>query len=209
MKDERWWNPKQRSLRQAFILRPSALILCLFALASPALAGQLTINTATQAELTTLPSSKIRLLTDSDYYQVLVEHIQKASRRIDLAMYFFKVTGSSRNKPAQLVRELAKAQRRGVKVQVILEKSGYNESLNKENERTAQALREKGITVRFDSAAITTHAKVMVIDQRFCFIGSHNFTHSALTYNHELSLLVDDTHLARQLLQHLNEVEND
>jgi phosphatidylserine/phosphatidylglycerophosphate/cardiolipin synthase-like enzyme len=39
----------------------------------------------------------------------------------------------------------------------------------------------------------------VVIDDRFCFIGSHNLTHSALVHNHEFSLLLDNRRLADEL----------
>ena len=57
-------------------------------------------------------------------------------------------------------------------------------------------LRRNKISVYFDSRKTTTHTKIVVIDKRFCFIGSHNMTHSALAYNHEFSLLIDNLSLA-------------
>ncbi|PIY21300.1 MAG: phospholipase, partial [Deltaproteobacteria bacterium CG_4_10_14_3_um_filter_60_8] len=39
-----------------------------------------------------------------------------------------------------------------------------------------------------------------------CFIGSHNLTHAALAYNHELSLRLDSPELAGQLLDYMKEI---
>ena len=55
----------------------------------------------------------------------------------------------------------------------------------------------------FESPKTTTHNKMVVIDRRYAIVGSHNFTQSALKYNHELSLLVDDRELAGKLITYM------
>ncbi|MDR9500722.1 MAG: phospholipase D-like domain-containing protein [Desulfurivibrionaceae bacterium] len=151
--------------------------------------------------------SQVMLLTDQEYFPVLLNFVKDASQRIDLAMYLFKTTKSAQNRPSLLVEELLKAGRRGVQVQIVLEKSGYNDFLNRENQRLAEQLQQENITVRFDALAKTTHTKMVLIDSRFCFVGSHNFTHSALAFNHELSLLLDNRALAGELLTYLAAIE--
>ncbi len=102
-----------------------------------------------------------------------------------------------------VVAELVSASQRGVQVRVFLEESGYDEKLNATNRQTAEQLRKHGIETTFDSAKTTTHTKLVVIDQQFSFVGSHNFTHAALRYNNELSLLIDDRDLARKLTDYM------
>jgi phosphatidylserine/phosphatidylglycerophosphate/cardiolipin synthase-like enzyme len=65
-------------------------------------------------------------------------------------------------------------------------------------------LRDNGIKVFFDSPNTTTHTKLVVIDSRYSFVGSHNFTHAALKHNNELSLLIDDQALAHRLTDYMN-----
>jgi len=146
----------------------------------------------------------IILLPDALYYDALVDYIREANRSIDISMFIFKTTKSRQNKPRKLVDELIKARKKGVNVRVILEKSGYEESINEENEKVARQLRKHDITVLFDSIKKTTHTKLVIVDQRFSFVGSHNLTHSALAYNHELSLLIDDRTLAGQLIDYID-----
>ena len=64
-------------------------------------------------------------------------------------------------------------------------------------------MRKHGIKVNFDSPKTTTHTKLVVIDRRYSMVGSHNFTHAALKYNNELSLLIDDRDLAQQLTDYM------
>lgn len=146
---------------------------------------------------------QVRLLTDQDYFPVLERMIGSAERSIDLVMFLFKITDSSKNRAAAVVNDLIKARRRGVMVTVLLEKSGYDPDINRANQRVAARLKKQGVSVRFDSEKKTTHAKAVVIDRRFCLIGSHNFTGSALKNNHEASLLVDNQALASQLVDYM------
>lgn len=145
----------------------------------------------------------IIILANADYFPALVSKIQGAKTDIRLTMFVFKTTASARNKANILVDELAAAAKRGIKVQVFLEKSGYDDRLNETNQQTTRKLRRHGVKVSFDSPKITTHTKLVVIDQRFSFVGSHNFTHSALRSNNELSLLVDDQVLASKLIDYI------
>lgn len=57
---------------------------------------------------------------------------------------------------------------------------------------------------RFDpSVYASIHAKCVVVDSRYAFVTSANFTDRGQTRNVEVGLLVEDTHLATQLAAHL------
>jgi competence ComEA-like helix-hairpin-helix protein len=146
---------------------------------------------------------EVRTLADTEYYEALTVSIDNARERIDLAMFLFKTTDSPRNRPAKLVDQLIAAHRRGVKVRVLLENSGYDEGINAENRRVADRLRKNGIAVVFDSPRSTSHVKMVVVDSRYLFVGSHNLTHAALSDNHEFSLLIDNQDLAREAMAYL------
>lgn len=148
----------------------------------------------------------IRLLPDATFHKELLNAIQRADREIAMVYFLVKLTDAKNNRPTQLIRELIKARRRGVQVSILLERSGYAEDVNVANNRAADLLTQNGVTVTFDSPRTTTHAKLTVIDRHLCFIGSHNLTHAALAYNHELSLRLDSPELAGQLLDYMKEI---
>ncbi|OGR01518.1 MAG: hypothetical protein A2505_07555 [Deltaproteobacteria bacterium RIFOXYD12_FULL_55_16] len=175
-------------------------LFCLLA-ADPALAATL----PPKANVAVQPGAMM-ILADSDYYDTLARLIKNASQRIDLAMFIFKTRPASDNRPAELVRELVTARQRGVKVRVILEYSGHDQTLNQANQETALALTNGGVAVFFDSPGRTSHAKLAVIDRRYCLVGSHNLTQSALKYNHEFSLLLDNPALAKEILAYLETI---
>lgn len=158
---------------------------------------------ALTAAQTSPPAPAVRLLADGAYYPALLGKIRAAGKSVDLVMYLWKMAGDGGGKPAELTKALGEARQRGVAVRVILENSGYDEKLNLANQETAKLLRREGITVFFDSPAVTTHTKLAIIDHRFCLVGSHNLTQSALERNHEISLLLDSPSLAGELSRYL------
>jgi len=162
-------------------------------------------NINTRATIITQPG-EIQLLTDKKYYETITPLIRTAQKQINIAMFVFKTSKAKGNRPHHIIEELAAARKRGVQIEVILEKSGYDKELNKENKHTANQLKKLGIHVAFDSNKTTTHAKIVVIDQHLCLLGSHNMTNSALGYNHETSLLVNSRELAKQLLAYMEEL---
>jgi phosphatidylserine/phosphatidylglycerophosphate/cardiolipin synthase-like enzyme len=141
--------------------------------------------------------SQAVILTNEDYFPVLLHTIDEAQNEIFISMFSFK-TGEQKNSyPDRILSHLAQAVKRGVKVYVILETTdNKSDKLNIQNKQTGKLLEEKGIHVFFDSPRKTTHTKLVVIDQRLLLLGSHNFTQSALKYNNEISVLLDSPDMA-------------
>lgn len=188
--------------RMSIRLKPlvDVFLFCLLT-ASPALAS----NTGFSAKIP-VQSGTVRILANAAYGETLASLITNAGRRIDIATFLFKTSPGRDNRPAELIRDLVAARQRGVEVRVILEYSSHDPTLNQANQETAQALKKGGITVFFDSPSRTTHAKLAVIDRRYCLVGSHNLTQSALKHNHEFSLLLDNPILAEEILAYMETI---
>jgi phosphatidylserine/phosphatidylglycerophosphate/cardiolipin synthase-like enzyme len=133
----------------------------------------------------------VALLKNGEYYAALSRAIDGAKAEIVMAFYVFKTAGKKSSFPDVIAEKLAGAVERGVHVGVVLERGNKADSeLDADNNKTAQLLRDKGIKVCFDSPQKTTHAKLVVIDRRLTFAGSHNMTQSALRHNNEVSVLI-------------------
>lgn len=143
------------------------------------------------------------LLADTAYQGALKERIRGAKRRIICAFYLFKVTDRKGNLPAALAVDLAQARARGVEVTVILE---GEDAVGRDNRAAAGYLSRHGVRVVLPRARRTTHAKAVVIDDRFVLMGSHNLSHAALTRNRELSVLLDAPELAAQVTGYLEKI---
>ena len=149
-------------------------------------------------------SGKTTLLINREYGAALLAGLREARSSIIVSCYLFKITKYPDNMPRRIANELIRARQRGVAVSVILEQSrDESDFLNRENHATAALLSRNGIDVRFDSLRKTSHAKVVVIDDRFVFLGSHNLTHSALSRNNELSVRIDSPEMARKIKAYL------
>ncbi|MDD2319048.1 MAG: phospholipase D-like domain-containing protein [Geobacteraceae bacterium] len=147
------------------------------------------------------------LLKNRDYGSALLEAIRESRSSIIVSCYLFKITNFPDNYPRRIADELILARRRGIDVTVILERSRDKaDFLNLENSSTATFLSRGGVDVRFDSLRKTSHAKVVVIDDRLVFLGSHNLTHSALSRNNELSVRIDSAEMAREIKTYLGKL---
>ncbi len=151
-----------------------------------------------------LRPGEVRLVTDGQYFQAAMDLIDTARQELRLAMFLFKVNAGRNNRPSRLADALIRAQRRGVRVTVLLERSARDEKINRINRQAGRWLKANGVRVRYDSPAATMHAKFLVADRRRVLVGSHNLTHAALKYNREVSLLIDSPELAGKLLRYFN-----
>lgn len=87
-----------------------------------------------------------------------------------------------------LVDDLVAAQKRGVKVNVILDN---NEGMDDpDNDVTAGYLMARGVSVFRDSLSTQTHAKLVVVDDNIAVVGSTNWTRPALEDGNEASVML-------------------
>lgn len=146
----------------------------------------------------------VTLLKNRDYFNALCGKIREARHQIVLAFFLFRTGGHPKSYPEIVLAELRRASRRGVPVTVVLEQDDKSGStVSRDNRDAAERLKKAGVEIRFDAPKKTTHVKIAVIDRRYCFIGSHNLTASALKYNNELSVLVDSPDLADRTLDYI------
>ena len=144
-------------------------------------------------------AADVKLLTNQEYLSILQDKIRGAREEIIVSMYLFRTSENERNLSTKLRTDLISAASRGVKVSVLLEKEKRERkgsSLNEDNRQTAAILSRGGVKVYFDKPDATTHTKMVIIDNRYVFIGSHNFSDSALGRNNEASVMVDSPEMA-------------
>lgn len=102
--------------------------------------------------------------------------INNAKESIDVEMYVF----SSRD----LQQALINARNRGVKIRVILEQEILS------NEESFYNLISNDIDVKWAPRKFSrTHSKFMIIDRKLVFVGSTNFSYSAVTSNREAAVV--------------------
>lgn len=124
---------------------------------------------------------------NDDCQTEIVTRISRAQREIRVQAYSFT--------SAPIAKALIDAHKRGVDVQVILDRSRKTERYSE-----AAFLNNNGIPVFIDQCCAIAHNKLMVIDRTLVITGSFNFTRAAQERNAENVLFVEDTELAQRYL---------
>lgn len=126
--------------------------------------------------------------------EAVVEALGKARKTILVQAYSFT--------SAPIAKALVDARKRGVKVQVILDKSQRTEQYS-----SATFLANEGVPPLIDAKHAIAHNKVMVIDGETVLTGSFNFTKAAEQSNAENLLVIHDPKLAKQYADNWREHE--
>ena len=124
----------------------------------------------------------------------IVRELDKAKSTVLVQAYTFT--------SAPIAKALLNAQKRGVKVQVILDKSQRTQKYS-----SATFLTNVGIPVKIDAQHAIAHNKVMVIDGETVITGSFNFTKAAEANNAENLLVIRDRKLAERYSRNWEEHE--
>ena len=103
---------------------------------------------------------------------------------------------------APIAKAILNAHKRGVKVEVILDKSQRTEKYS-----SATFFYNSGIPVKIDSQHAIAHNKVMIIDGETVITGSFNFTKAAEEKNAENLLVIRDEKLAERYIENWQEHE--
>jgi phosphatidylserine/phosphatidylglycerophosphate/cardiolipin synthase-like enzyme len=118
----------------------------------------------------------------------IVQTLGEAKRTILMQAYSFT--------SAPIAKALLDAHKRGVQVQVTLDKSQRGEKYS-----SADFLANQGVPTMIDANHAISHNKVIVIDGELVLRGSFNFTKAAQEKNAENLLIIRDPALAAQYTQ--------
>ncbi len=120
--------------------------------------------------------------------EAIVKTISQARTSIYVQAYSFT--------SAPIAKALLNAHKRGVYVEVILDKSNLTAKYS-----SADFLANQGIPTFIDAQHAIAHNKVMVIDEEVVITGSFNFTKAAQEHNAENLLILHDKALATRYLE--------
>jgi phosphatidylserine/phosphatidylglycerophosphate/cardiolipin synthase-like enzyme len=144
---------------------------------------------ALSPSVTTTPSAVTVCFTPGgNCTDAIVQVLGNAKRTILVQAYSFT--------SAPIAKALLNAHKRGVQVQVILDKSQRTEKYS-----SADFLANQGVPTRIDANHTISHNKVMIIDGELVITGSFNFTKAAQEKNAENLLIIRDPALAVQYTQ--------
>ena len=130
-----------------------------------------------------LPPIEVYFSPRGGCMDAMIKEIKSAKTSVLVQAYWFT------SEP--IAKALADAHRRGVKVEVILDKSR-----TQRDHTQADFLIEQGVPTLIDGKHVTAHNKVMVIDGQVVITGSFNFTGQSEEQNAENLLIIRDKGMA-------------
>lgn len=149
-----------------------------------------------EPEAPSVESGAVKTLVNRQYFPEVLGLLNSATQRIRVVMYGIKYDPKySGSKVNQLVEALAAAHGRGVDVAVAMDLSDYNATLNAVNATAKQYLAAAGVAVYEDAEKVTTHAKMILADDRVV-IGSVNWGYDALERRNETCVVIRDPDIA-------------
>jgi phosphatidylserine/phosphatidylglycerophosphate/cardiolipin synthase-like enzyme len=126
--------------------------------------------------------------------EAIIRELNKAKSTVLLQAYSFT--------SAPIAKALLNVHKRGVRVEVILDKSQRTQKYS-----SATFLYNQGIPVKIDAQHAIAHNKVMIIDGETVITGSFNFTKAAEESNAENLLVIRDRKLAERYTMNWQEHE--
>lgn len=161
------------------------------------------------------PTEDIEVINNKDYFPKVHELFQNAKKSIYVIMFSVYYYDAYPNSPSNiLLQDLADAKKRGLDVKVILEQGeplsgGFFKKKKiqpKQHERVVQFLKQNNVPYVLDSPDITTHAKLIIVDELYTVIGSTNWSYSALAKNNETAVMIKSKEVAGYYTSYFNKV---
>ena len=129
-----------------------------------------------------------KLLVNEAFFDLIKKNLSQAKERIYIIIYNWHFYQNDFSSPVSQINQIIfEKVRLGLDVRVIV----GNKTLNNQ-------LKEKKINVRYNRLRGLNHAKVVIVDNYFCSVGSHNFSNNAFERNEEATIASDDIDLIKQ-----------
>jgi cardiolipin synthase len=133
------------------------------------------------------PNGQITPLIGVQYSDEVVKLIDRASVSIKILMFDWRWYINGLGSPTQAFNQaLVRAQRRGCKVSCLVNSGDISEQLNK-----------VGLFAKKINSRDLLHSKLVLLDDRFVVIGSHNISSHAFEKNFETSVIIESEELSK------------
>ncbi len=146
----------------------------------------------------------VKILNNRGYFPAVEEIFGQAKSSIWVMMYSARYyteppqyarnythgKGQPYSNTNLLLEDLIEAAKRGIEVVVILDSSDWNKENTQKNHLFARQLKRGGVKVFFDEPWVTTHNKLILVDDDLTIVGSTNWTYYALEENNETSVVI-------------------
>lgn len=153
------------------------------------------------------PASNVIPIPNREYLPALHKVLNSAQKKILVFMFEARYYPQYPDDPNMtIIKDLVAAHKRGVKVTVLLDASSWNVSNTIMNKKFGDYLKSKGIDVWYDPPDVTSHDKLIMVDDSITIVGSTNWSYYALERNNEVSVIIYSKELTKALEKHFYDV---
>ena len=142
----------------------------------------------------------IEIVRNEEYERRAVEILSTARHFVYFSTFKAKLTrrpiGYGCN---QLLEKIIATKTKKVKINALLECGPKGKSISKLNKIIAARLLHEGAKVRYLEGRRIVHAKIILVDGVLLLAGSHNWSEGSLRRNFELSFLIRDNKIVKDV----------
>jgi hypothetical protein len=147
--------------------------------------------------------AQVKDISDRAYEPAVIKLLDSAKESIVMSMYVVK-SNENGGPVRMLVRDLEEALDRGVKVEIYINtRPGHGMPSGSDIDLVFKSLTDKGAKIYKVTPYYLLHDKLIIVDGRFCVVGSTNWSVAALKSNYESTVLINSPELAKAKLLRL------
>lgn len=147
--------------------------------------------------------AKVEDISDRAYEPAVIKLLDNAKESIVMSMYVVK-SNENGGPVRMLVRDLEEALDRGVRVEIYINtRPGHGMPSGSDIDLVFKSLTDRGAKIYKVTPYYLLHDKLIIVDVRFCVVGSTNWSVAALKSNYESTVLIDSPELAKAKLLRL------
>lgn len=137
-------------------------------------------------------------LTDENSYRAIKDLLASANREILICLYQLKLKSPLRNSIINnLVSILVSKFQAGCSVKILLNYKSPGDILRGCQVEGYKRLRKEGLEVKLFPHNKLLHSKLVVVDERKIYLGSHNWTVTAFMENFESGIILNSEGIAK------------
>lgn len=139
------------------------------------------------------------LIQDTQYMSFVYDLLSEAKESIRVIMFFARFEDEKRYPTDDIFEALINAHQQGRDVRVILDKDTEGQTIGSRNinKEAYEYLNTNGIPVTYDSEALYTHTKLVIVDQAHVLLGSHNWTAGSFFNYDDTSVYINSLELGQ------------
>lgn len=146
---------------------------------------------------------EVKLINNRDYFTAAFHLIENAENEIKMTVYQGAIYPGHKGSFSNLIfAALSEKASEGLDVQVIIEATNWNITNSERNKLLSEKLKQYGVQVFYDSPEVLSHNKLIIIDNKYTFVGSHNHSFYAQEKNNEASVLIKSEDIAQRYINY-------